>query len=68
MQSAADLGTPYLVLWHERFLGRPYATHRDSVREPSELPGNQRAERMQGFEQAPGFIVPNAFTPPRSLR
>ncbi len=33
MQSLANLGAPYPVLLYERFLGRPYATHRDSVSE-----------------------------------
>jgi hypothetical protein len=33
LQSVADLGVPYPVLLYERFLGRPYATHRDSVSE-----------------------------------
>ena len=33
VQSLADLGAPYPVLLYERFLGRPYATHRDSVSE-----------------------------------
>lgn len=33
VQSMADLGAPYPVLLYERFLGRPYATHRDSVSE-----------------------------------
>lgn len=33
VQSIADLGAPYPVLLYERFLGRPYATHRDSVSE-----------------------------------
>jgi len=33
LQSIADLGAPYPVLLHERFLGRPFATHRDSVSE-----------------------------------
>jgi hypothetical protein len=33
LQSIADLGAPYPVLLYERFLGRPYATHRDSVSE-----------------------------------
>ncbi|MGB6174999.1 MAG: hypothetical protein WBF43_01375, partial [Methylocella sp.] len=33
LQSAADLGAPYPILLYERFLGRPYATHRDSVSE-----------------------------------
>lgn len=27
----ADLGVPYSVLLYERFLGRPFATHRDAV-------------------------------------
>ncbi len=29
----ADLGAPYAVLLYERFLGRPFASHRDSVSE-----------------------------------
>lgn len=33
LQSIADLGAPYPILLYERFLGRPYATHRDSVSE-----------------------------------
>lgn len=33
LQPAADLGVPYPVLLYERFLGRPFATHRDSVSE-----------------------------------
>ena len=33
LQSIADLGAPYPVLLYERFVGRPYATHRDSVSE-----------------------------------
>lgn len=33
LQSVADLGAPYPMLLYERFLGRPYATHRDSVSE-----------------------------------
>jgi hypothetical protein len=33
VQSIADLGAPYPVLLYERFLGRPYATHRDAVSE-----------------------------------
>jgi hypothetical protein len=76
----ADIGVPYPVLLYERFLGRPFAGHRDSV---SELVGDivetaieetlhghgiscrktKRAERVQGFEQAPDFIIPNEFNP-----
>ena len=33
----ADLGVPYSILLYERFLGRPFAGHRDSI---SELIGN----------------------------
>src|SRR5271165_4777652 len=33
----ADLGVPYAMLLYERFLGRPFAGHRDSV---SELVGD----------------------------
>jgi hypothetical protein len=35
--SFANLGAPYSVLLYERFLGRPFAGHRDSI---SELIGN----------------------------
>jgi hypothetical protein len=76
LKPVADLGVPYPVLLYERFLGRPYATHRDAV---SELVGDvvesaveavlakggvsnrktKRAERINGFDQAPDFIVPN---------
>ena len=37
LQSIADLGVPYSILLYERFLGRPFAGHRDSI---SELVGN----------------------------
>ncbi len=37
LRSLSDLGVPYPVLLYERFLGRPFAGHRDSV---SELIGN----------------------------
>jgi hypothetical protein len=33
LQPVADLGVPYAILLYERFLGRPFATHRDSVSE-----------------------------------
>ncbi len=68
------------MLLYERFLGRPFAGHRDSV---SELIGDtlevaiegiltgvgisfrktKRAEKIQGFDQAPDFIVPSEFSP-----
>ncbi|HEX5411848.1 MAG TPA: hypothetical protein VFZ27_08285 [Terriglobia bacterium] len=76
----ADIGVPYPMVLYERFLGRPFAGHRDSV---SELVGDivesaieetlhhhgvayrktKRAERVQGFEQAPDFIIPDEFNP-----
>jgi hypothetical protein len=37
LQALADLGVPYPILLYERFLGRPFAAHRDSV---SELVGD----------------------------
>jgi len=37
LRSIADLGVPYSILLYERFLGRPFAAHRDSV---SELVGS----------------------------
>ena len=33
VRHVSDLGVPYPVLLYERFLGRPFATHRDSVSE-----------------------------------
>jgi hypothetical protein len=80
IQPIADLGVPYPMLLYERFLGRPFASHRDSV---SELVGgvvesaitdvltaakvsfreSKRAERIEGFDQAPDFIIPDEFNP-----
>lgn len=37
LRALAELGTPYAMLLYERFLGRPFAGHRDSV---SELVGD----------------------------
>ncbi|MFQ5796673.1 MAG: hypothetical protein ACE5JP_16715 [Candidatus Bipolaricaulia bacterium] len=76
----ASEGVPYAMLLYERFLGRPFASHRDSV---SELVGEEmenavedrlrkagisfrktkRAERIEGFDQAPDFIVPDEWNP-----
>lgn len=76
----ADIGVPYAMLLYERFMGRPFAGHRDSV---SELVGDvlesaiesellaagitfrktRRAECVDGFDQAPDFIVPSEFNP-----
>lgn len=80
LQSLSDLGVPYAMMLYERFLGRPFAGHRDSV---SELVGNvletaietalsasgisfrktKRAERINGFDQVPDFIIPDEFNP-----
>lgn len=76
----AGMGVPYAMLLYERFLGRPFAGHRDSV---SELVGDslesaiedvltnagityrktKRAERLEGFDQTPDFIIPSEFNP-----
>lgn len=76
----AGMGVPYAMLLYERFLGRPFAGHRDSV---SELIGDslesaieevlsdagisfrktKRAERIEGFDQTPDFIIPSEFNP-----
>jgi len=80
IKNLVGLGVPYAMLLYERFLGRPFAGHRDSV---SELVGDslesaiedvlvkagisfrktKRAERIEGFDQAPDFIVPSEFNP-----
>lgn len=80
IQTVAALGVPYAMLLYERFLGRPFAGHRDSV---SDLIGDslesaiedvlskagisyrktKRAEHVDGFDQAPDFIVPSEFNP-----
>jgi hypothetical protein len=80
LQSLTKIGVPYAMLLYERFLGRPFAGHRDSV---SDLIGDslesaiedilskagisyrktKRAERIQGFDQSPDFIIPSEFNP-----
>jgi len=80
VQNAANLHVPYAVLLYERYLGRPFASHRDSV---SGLVGDvmesaveselarrkitcrktKRAERIEGFDQAPDFFVPTEVAP-----
>ncbi|MBI3987587.1 MAG: hypothetical protein HY343_11735 [Lentisphaerae bacterium] len=76
----STMGVPYAMLLYERFLGRPFAGHRDSV---SEIVGDvvesavedvlskagvsyrktKRAERIDGFDQTPDFIIPSEFNP-----
>lgn len=80
IQNLAGIGVPYAMLLYERFLGRPFAGHKDSV---SELIGDslesaiedvlskagvsfrktKRAERIEGFDQTPDFIIPSEFNP-----
>ena len=80
IKNLARIGVPYAMLLYERFLGRPFAGHRDSV---SELIGGslesaiedvlskagisfrktKRAERIEGFDQTPDFIIPSEFNP-----
>lgn len=80
IKALASIGVPYAMLLYERFLGRPFAGHRDSV---SELIGDilesaiedvltnagvsyrktKRAEKIDGFDQAPDFIIPSEFNP-----
>lgn len=80
IRNVAGMGLPYAMLLYERFLGRPFAGHRDSV---SELVGDslesaieevlsragisfrktKRAERIEGFDQTPDFIIPSEFNP-----
>jgi len=80
VKNLTGMGVPYAMLLYERFLGRPFAGHRDSV---SELVGDtlevaieevlakagisyrktKRAERIEGFDQTPDFIVPSEFNP-----
>jgi len=45
LQPMADLGVPYAMLLYERFLGRPFAGHRDSV---SELVGDVLETAIEG--------------------
>jgi len=80
IKNLARIGAPYAMLLYERFLGRPFAGHRDSV---SELISDilesaienvlakagisfrktKRAERIEGFDQTPDFIIPSEFNP-----
>lgn len=46
IQSLADLGVPYAMLLYERYLGRPFAGHRDSV---SELVGDAIESAIEGL-------------------
>jgi hypothetical protein len=80
IRHVAQEDVPYAMLLYERFLGRPFAGHRDSV---SRLVGEvmesavkdrlreagisfretRYAERIEGFDQAPDFIIPDEWNP-----
>lgn len=80
LQHSASEGVPYAMLLYERFLGRPFASHRDSVstlvgmvmenavQEELRQAGISfrqmgHAERLEGFDQAPDFVVPDEYNP-----
>ncbi len=80
IKNLSRIGAPYAMLLYERFLGRPFAGHRDSVSEiigdslESEIEDvltkagisfrkTKRAERIEGFDQTPDFIIPSEFNP-----
>jgi hypothetical protein len=52
VQSVADLGVPYPMVLYERFLGRPFAGHRDSV---SELVGDPLESSIEDVLSATGI-------------
>jgi len=80
IKHVAQRGVPYSILLYERFLGRPFASHRDAVSEmigdimeigvEKELEKNgvpfrktARAEKIDGFDQAPDFFIPDEWRP-----
>ena len=80
LQRVLREGVPYPALLYERMLGRPFASHRDSVSEKvgdivedaiaDELEKHgvpyyktARAERIDGFDQAPDFLIPDRSKP-----
>jgi hypothetical protein len=52
IQSLSEVGVPYSMLLYERFLGRPFAGHRDSV---SELVGDNLEARIEEVLVAAGI-------------
>ena len=52
LRAMAELGTPYAMLLYERFLGRPFAGHRDSV---SELVGDVMESAIEDVLSAAGI-------------
>ncbi|MBI2838412.1 MAG: hypothetical protein HYX75_08865 [Acidobacteria bacterium] len=80
LRHVASRHVPYAVLLYERYLGRPFASHRDSIsgiigdgmesviedclsRAGLTFRKTKGAERVEGFEQAPDFIVPDEWNP-----
>src|SRR5438552_7866797 len=52
LQAVAELGAPYAMLLYERFLGRPFAGHRDSI---SELIGDSMENVIESVLSAAGI-------------
>lgn len=52
LHALAELGVPYAMLLYERFLGRPFAGHRDSV---SELVGDVMESAIENVLSAAGI-------------
>src|SRR5262245_13136777 len=52
LRAMAELGVPYAMLLYERFLGRPFAGHRDSV---SELVGDVMESAIEAVLSAAGI-------------
>jgi hypothetical protein len=52
VRAMAELGVPYAMLLYERFLGRPFAGHRDSV---SELVGDVMESAIEGVLSQAGI-------------
>lgn len=75
LQNAANLHVPYAAVLYERYLGRPFASHRDAVSElvgdvmenaiENQLSTNRISHRRTGrAERIPGFEqAPDFFVP-----
>jgi hypothetical protein len=80
LRHVANFHVPYAVLLYERYLGRPFASHRDAVsghvgdvmesaieaelsRQMITFRKTKRAERVEGFQQAPDFFIPTEYSP-----
>jgi len=54
LQTLAGMGVPYAMLLYERFLGRPFAGHRDSV---SDLVGNSLEAAVEDALSKPASVT-----------